>query len=41
MEIPNNIQEESGILNFYNTELHEPLEVSKECEVPYGDEVET
>ena len=40
-QIPNNIQEESGILNFWNTELRETLKVSKESEALCGDEVET
>ena len=30
--IPNNIQEESGIVNFWSTELCVPLEVSEGCE---------
>ena len=33
--IPNNIQEVSGILSFWSTELHDPLKVSKGCEAPF------
>ena len=38
--IPNNIQEVSGIINFWSTELRESLDVSKGCESLYPEVVE-
>ena len=39
--IPNNIQKFSGIVNIWSSELHMSLEMSKGCEAPFLDELET
>ena len=36
--IPINFQEEAGIVSFWSTELHLPLELSKGCEASCRDE---
>ena len=39
--IPNNIQKLSGNVNIWSSGLHVALELSKGCEAPFPDEVET
>ena len=39
--IPINFHEQSGILTFWSTELHMPLDVSKGCQAPCSETAET